>query len=72
MQEMEPPSRQLEEDEMLGFTAAFDEETWESTRGALQHFEIAERTHSRYGYVESCPDFVLSSTWRQDQNVPYF
>lgn len=45
----ESPSRQLEEDEMLDFTASFDEETWESTRGALQYFENAERTHPRYG-----------------------
>lgn len=45
----QPPSRQLKENEMLDFTAAFDEETWESTRGALEYFENAERTHSRYG-----------------------
>ena len=43
------PSRQLEEDEMLEFTANFNEKTWESTRGALECFENAERTHSRYG-----------------------
>lgn len=49
MQGSEPPSRQLEEDEMLDFTAAFDEETWESTRGTLHAFEAAERTHSKYG-----------------------
>lgn len=50
MQGTEPPSKLLEEDEMLNFTAAFDEETWESTRGALQYFEAGETTHSRYGY----------------------
>jgi hypothetical protein len=43
------PSKQLEDDEMLDFTANFNEKTWESTRGALEHFENAERTHSRYG-----------------------
>jgi hypothetical protein len=45
----EQPDRMLDEDEMLSFTASFDEETWESTRGALQNFENGERTHSRYG-----------------------
>jgi|SRR5690242_8550524 len=48
------PSKLLEEDELLDFTAAFDEETWESTRGALQYFEAGETTHSRYGYVPTC------------------
>ena len=43
------PSRLLEDDEMLDFTAAFDQEIWESTRGALQQFENGEKTHSRYG-----------------------
>lgn len=43
------PSKLLEEDEVLDFTAGFDAETWEATRGALQYFEEAERTHSRYG-----------------------
>jgi hypothetical protein len=43
------PSRLLEEEDMLDFTAAFDQETWESTRGALQQFEDGEKTHSRYG-----------------------
>lgn len=52
MKGTEQQYRQLEEDEMLGFTAAFDEETWESTRGALQYFENGERTHSRYGRVQ--------------------
>ncbi|KAF3047062.1 hypothetical protein E8E12_010925 [Didymella heteroderae] len=51
MQGSERPTRLLEEDEMLDFTANFDEDTWESTRGALEHFENAERTHSRYGII---------------------
>ncbi|KAF1927689.1 uncharacterized protein M421DRAFT_421531 [Didymella exigua CBS 183.55] len=51
MQGSEPPRRLLEEDEVLDFTAGFDEETWESTRGALEYFENAERTHSRYGII---------------------
>lgn len=49
MQGSEAPSRQLEEDEMLSFTATFDEEAWVSTKGALEHFENGEKTHSRYG-----------------------
>ena len=49
MQGTARPTRLLEEDEMLDFTAAFDRETWESTRGTLEYFENVERTHSRNG-----------------------
>ncbi|KAF9692811.1 hypothetical protein EKO04_009280 [Ascochyta lentis] len=59
------PSRFLEEDEMLNFTAAFDEVMWESTRGTLEYFENAERTHSRYGIVLLVVGFVtpILITW---------
>lgn len=43
------PTRLLEGDEVLDFTADFDEKTWESTRGALEYFGIAEKTHSKHG-----------------------
>jgi len=49
LQGTERPMRLWEEDEMLNFTATFEKDIWESTRGALEHFENAERTHSRYG-----------------------
>lgn len=45
------PRRLLEEDEVLDFTAAFEQETWESTRGALQQFENGEKTHSKHGII---------------------
>ncbi|KAF2867716.1 ferric reductase like transmembrane component-domain-containing protein [Massariosphaeria phaeospora] len=45
------PSAQLGEEEMLEFTALYDEETWESYRGTLFHFEYAETMHSRYGII---------------------
>ncbi|KAH7092188.1 ferric reductase like transmembrane component-domain-containing protein [Paraphoma chrysanthemicola] len=46
-----PPTKELEEDEELNFTALYNSEAWESTRGALQHFELAESMHSRYGII---------------------
>ncbi|CAO2651950.1 Nn.00g002330.m01.CDS01 [Neocucurbitaria sp. VM-36] len=46
-----PPDKALGEDEVLNFTARYDSETWESTRGALQHFELAETNHAKYGII---------------------
>lgn len=48
MEGQAPPTRELEEDEVLNFTALYNPESWESTRGALQHFELAETNHSKY------------------------
>lgn len=48
MADMPPPTKALEEDEELNFTALYDPEAWEATRGALQHFELAETMHSKY------------------------
>lgn len=48
MADRDPPSRELEEDEVLEFTALFNPEALESIRGALQHFELAETTHSKF------------------------
>jgi hypothetical protein len=48
------PTKMLDPEEempLLDFTAAFDEEAWDSTRGSLWAFENAETVHSRYGYV---------------------
>ncbi|KAF2628434.1 hypothetical protein BU25DRAFT_409995 [Macroventuria anomochaeta] len=71
MQGTEPPSRQLDEGEMLDFTAAFDEETWESTRGALQYFESAERTHSRYAIVLLVVSFATPILITCLSHLPY-
>ena len=49
MADMQLPTRELEEDEELNFTALYNAESWESTRGALEHFELAETMHSKYG-----------------------
>lgn len=46
---LSPPSKELEEDAILNYTALYNPESWESTRGALQHFELAESMHSKYG-----------------------
>lgn len=46
---LEVPSRELEDDEMLNFTAVFNEKTWEAIRGTLYHFELVESRHSKYG-----------------------
>lgn len=48
MQGSERPSRLLEDDTMLDYTAGFEVETWESSRGTLERFEDGEKTHSRY------------------------
>jgi hypothetical protein len=49
MADMPIPSRKLEKDEELNFTALYDAESWEATRGAMQYFELAETMHSTYG-----------------------
>ncbi|KAH6625273.1 ferric reductase like transmembrane component-domain-containing protein [Boeremia exigua] len=71
MQGTEPPSRLLEEDEMLNFTASYDEETWESTRGALQSFEAMEVTHSRYGIVLLVVSFATPIVTTCLGHLPY-
>lgn len=49
LEKSEKPTRELKEDEMLNFTALYNEETWESYRGTMFYFEHAETMHSRYG-----------------------
>ncbi|KAJ8114247.1 hypothetical protein OPT61_g3827 [Boeremia exigua] len=71
MQGTELPSKMLEEDEVLDFTAAFDEETWESTRGALQYFEAGEKTHSKYGIILLVVSFATPVAVTCLSQLPY-
>ncbi|KAF1849358.1 uncharacterized protein K460DRAFT_428911 [Cucurbitaria berberidis CBS 394.84] len=45
------PIRTLGKDEALNFTALYDPEAWESARGSLQAFELAETNHTKYGII---------------------
>ncbi|UPX17554.1 uncharacterized protein EKO05_0007903 [Ascochyta rabiei] len=71
IEQSERPSRLLEGDEMLDFTAAFDEETWESTRGTLEYFENVERTHSRHGVILLVVGFATPILVTYISHFPY-
>ncbi|KAF2748707.1 hypothetical protein M011DRAFT_457430 [Sporormia fimetaria CBS 119925] len=49
-----PPTQELDEEAempVLNFTALYNQQSWETARGTLFHFEYAETMHSRYGIV---------------------
>jgi hypothetical protein len=48
MTDMEKPTKALEMDVELNFTALYDPAAWEASKGAMWAFELAETTHSRY------------------------
>lgn len=68
---MEKPTKELGEEEMLDFTALYNQETWETYRGTLEHFEFAETMHSRYGIILLAVSFGTPIFFTVLRYLPY-